>query len=43
MDVVDELIEADIHSDQLVHLGMSLAQQQGAAERARGYGSLLGL
>lgn len=43
MDVVDELIEADIHSDQLVHLGMSLAQQQGAAERARGYRSLLGL
>ena len=43
MDVIDELIEADIYSDQVVQLGMSLAQQHGAAERARGYGALLGL
>lgn len=42
MDVIDELIEADIYSDQVVQLGMSLAQQHGAAERARRYRSLLG-
>lgn len=42
MDVIDELILADIYSDQVVQLGMSLAQQHGATERAQRYGSLLG-
>lgn len=42
MNVIDELIEADIYTDQVVQLGMSLAQQHGAPERLRRYQVLLG-
>jgi len=40
--VIDELIEADTYSDQVVQLGISLAQQHGSAERMQRYRSLLG-
>ena len=43
LDVGDDLIEADIHLDPLAPLGMSLAPQPGAAERAPAHGSVLGL
>ena len=42
MDVIDDLIGADIYSDRIVQLGVSLAQRHAAIERLQRYQALLG-
>jgi hypothetical protein len=41
MDVIDDLIAADVHSAQLLHLGLSLAQEYPHPERRARYQKLL--